>query len=82
MRCLYTLEVNPWFIAPLSNIFSHSVGCLFILFMVLNMMMLLDITESASATFLGFISAVYTQISPGHHNFGYDSGYAYTWKEQ
>ena len=33
MSCLYTLEINH-LVASFANIFSHSVGCLFILFMV------------------------------------------------
>ena len=34
MSCLYILEINPLSVAWFANIFSHSVGCLFILFMV------------------------------------------------
>ena len=34
MSCLYILEINPLSIAPFANIFSHSEGCLFVLFMV------------------------------------------------
>ena len=34
MSCLYILEINPWSIASFANIFSHSEGCLFVLFMV------------------------------------------------
>ena len=34
MNCLYILEINPLSVASFSNIFSHSEGCLFILFMV------------------------------------------------
>ena len=33
VSCLYTLEIKPLFVALFANIFSHSVGCLFILFM-------------------------------------------------
>ena len=33
MRCLYTLEINPLSVASFANIFSHSEGYLFILFM-------------------------------------------------
>ena len=32
--CLYILEIKPFSLASFANIFSHSVGCLFILFMV------------------------------------------------
>ena len=34
MSCLYILGINPLLVALLANIFSHSVGCLLILFMV------------------------------------------------
>ena len=34
MSCLYILELNPLSVASFANIFSHSVGCLFVLFMV------------------------------------------------
>ena len=34
MSCLYILEINPLSVASLANIFSHSEGCVFILFMV------------------------------------------------
>ena len=34
MSCLYILEMNPLSIVSLANIFSHSEGCLFVLFMV------------------------------------------------
>ena len=34
MSCLYILEIKPLSVTLLANIFSHSVGCLFILLMV------------------------------------------------
>ena len=34
LSCLYILEINPLSVASFANIFSHSVGCLFVLFMV------------------------------------------------
>ena len=34
MSCLYILEINPYSVASLANSFSHSKGCLFVLFMV------------------------------------------------
>ena len=34
MSCLYILEINPLSVASFVNIFSHSEGCHFILFMV------------------------------------------------
>ena len=34
MSCLYILLINPLSVASFANIFSHSEGCLFVLFMV------------------------------------------------
>ena len=34
MDCLYVLEIKPLLVATFANIFSHSIGCLFVLFMV------------------------------------------------
>ena len=34
MSCLYILKINPLSVAWFANIFSHSEGCLFVLFMV------------------------------------------------
>ena len=34
MNCLYILALNPLSVASFANIFSHSEGCLFVLFMV------------------------------------------------
>ena len=34
MRCLYILEINSLSVASFANIFSHSEGCFFVLFMV------------------------------------------------
>ena len=36
LRYLCILEIKPLLVASFANIFSHSVGCLFILFMVFN----------------------------------------------
>ena len=33
MSCLYILEFNPLSVVSFANIFSHSEGCLFVLFM-------------------------------------------------
>ena len=33
MSCLYILEINPLSVVSFANIFSHSEGCLFVLFM-------------------------------------------------
>ena len=34
MSCLYILEINPLSIVSFANTFSHSEGCVFVLFMV------------------------------------------------
>ena len=34
ISCLYILEIKPWSVASFVNIFSHSEGCAFVLFMV------------------------------------------------
>ena len=34
MSCLHSLEIKPLSVSSLANIFSHSEGCLFVLFMV------------------------------------------------
>ena len=34
MSCLCILKINPLWVTLFANIFSHSVGCLFILFMI------------------------------------------------
>ena len=34
ISCLYILEINPLSVDSFANIFSHSEGCLFVLFMV------------------------------------------------
>ena len=33
MSCLYILKINPLSVVSFANIFSHSEGCLFVLFM-------------------------------------------------
>ena len=56
MSCLYILEINPLSVASFANIFSHSVGCLVILFMVsFAVQMLLSLIRSYLFMFL-FIS--------------------------
>ena len=34
MSCLYILEIKPLLVTSFANIFSHSISCLFVLFMV------------------------------------------------
>jgi len=47
MSCFYILEMNPLLAALFANIFSHSVGCLFVLFIVsFSMQKLLSLIRS------------------------------------
>ena len=34
MNCLYILEIHPLLVLLFTNVFSHSVGCLFLLFII------------------------------------------------
>ena len=34
MSCSYTLDINPLLVASFANIFSQTMGCLFVLFVV------------------------------------------------
>ena len=56
IRCLHILDINPLFIIPLANIFSHFVDCLYILSMVsFAMQKLLSLIRSQLLIF-AFIS--------------------------
>ena len=56
MSCLYILDINPLSVASFVNIFSHSVGCLFILSMVsFAVQKLLSLIRSYLFTFV-FVS--------------------------
>ena len=56
MSFLYILEINPLSVVSLANIFSHSEGCLFVLFMVsFAVQKLLSLIKSHLFTFV-FIS--------------------------
>ena len=51
--CLYILEINPLTVDSFANVFSHSQGCLFILFMVsIAVQKLLSFTRSHLFTFV------------------------------
>ena len=53
MICLYMLDINPLLVISLANIFSHSVGCLFILLIIsLAMQKLLSLIRSQLFLFL------------------------------
>ena len=53
VSCLYILEINPLSVASFANIFSHSVGCLFVLFMVsFAVQKLLSLIRSHSLIFV------------------------------
>ena len=55
MSCSYILEIKLWLVALFANIFSHSVGCLFVLFMVSFAMKKLGLIRSHLFIFV-FIS--------------------------
>ena len=55
MSCLYILEVKPLSVTSFASIFSHSVGCLFILFVSFAVQKLLSLIRSHLFIFV-FIS--------------------------
>ena len=53
MSCLYILKINTLLVTSFENIFSHSVGCLFILFMIFfTVQMRLNLTRSHLLSFI------------------------------
>ena len=53
MCCLYILEINPLSVASFASIFSHSEGCLYILFiMSVAVQKLLSLIRSRLFTFV------------------------------
>ena len=60
MSCLYILESNPLSVASFENIFSHSEGCLFVLFMVS-----FAVQKHLSFIKFHFLIFVFTSISLG-----------------
>ena len=58
MSCLYILEINPVSVPSFANIFSHSEGCLFVLFMVsFSVQKILSLTRSHLLIFFTFITS-------------------------
>ena len=57
MSCLYILEINLLSVASFANIFSHSEGCLFVLFMV----------SFAVQKLLSLIRTIFFKIAAVHH---------------
>ena len=56
MSYLYILEINPLSVASFANIFSHSDGCLFVLFMVsFAVQKLLSLSRSHLFIFVPFL---------------------------
>ena len=56
VSCVYVLEIKPLSVASFATIFSHSIGCLFILFMIsFAVQKLLSLNRSHLFTF-DFIS--------------------------
>ena len=63
MSCLYILEINSLLVALIANIFSHSIGCLFVLFMVpFAVQKLLSLLRSHLCIFV-FISIIAKKIA-------------------
>ena len=59
MSCLYILEIDPLLLPLFANIFSHSVGCLFVLFMVsFAVQKLLSLIRSHLFTFVFIFSTL------------------------
>ena len=67
--CLYILVINPLPVASFANIFSHSVGCLLVLFMLSFFMQKLLIMPLLFI--FVFLFYFYFFISPIHHFFFY-----------
>ena len=53
--CLYILEIKPFSVTSLANIFSQSIGCLFVLFMASHAVQILHLIRSQLFIFI-FIS--------------------------
>ena len=71
MSCLYILEINPFSVASFANIFSYSLGCLFILFMVpfvvqklLFTFILISLEDESKKTLLWFSQRVFWLYFP------------------
>ena len=46
MSCLYILEIKPLLVSSFANIFSQSIGCLFVLFMLSAVQKLVNLIRS------------------------------------
>ena len=69
MRCLYILEINPLSVTSFANIFSHFVGCLFVLFMVsFAVQKVLNLIRSYLFIFL-ILGGEYEKILLGLHHW-------------
>ena len=71
MSCLSILEINPFSVASFANIFSYSMGCLFILFMVpfavqklLFTFILISLENESKKTLLWFSQRVFWLYFP------------------
>ena len=56
LSCLYILEINPLLVASFVNIFSQSIGCLFVLFMISFAVQKLKILIRSHLFIFAFIS--------------------------
>ena len=69
MSCLYILEINPLSIASFANIFSHSEGCLFILFMVsFAVQKLLSSIRSKGCNLVSYVGIEGSRVFAGGRN--------------
>ena len=55
-RKIYILEINPLLVTLFANIFSHSLGCLFVLFMVSLAMQKLSSVIKSHLFIFAFVS--------------------------
>jgi len=63
MSCLYTLHINPLLVVSFADIFSHSVGCLFMLLMIsLSVQKLLSLIRSNLFSFVFYFIYFRRQI--------------------
>ena len=68
MSCLYILEINPLSIALFANIFTQSIGCIFILLVVsLSVQKLVSLIRSHLFIYFAFISVAW-ESNLGKHS--------------
>ena len=66
MSCLYFLDINPLMVASFANIFLHSMGCLFVLLMVIfAVQILLSLIRiySVNFAFISYGQLIYNKVA-------------------